>query len=106
MRISEAPRHIMKRSNSPKPDNLLESVRASVAQQGHERYLMESPLIAAVSGGADSLAMLHVLCERRGPLAAQTIHVAHLDHCFRAEASEQDAAFVREVATSLGLQCT
>ena len=66
----------------------------------------EQKLVVGVSGGADSLALLHVLLSLRGPLAARTLYVAHLDHGFRGEAAEQDAEFVGELATSLGLPCT
>ncbi len=63
-----------------------------------------SAVLAAVSGGADSVAMLLVLAE----LASReergyTLHVAHLDHGLRDESGE-DAAFVARLAARLGLQ--
>ena len=85
---------------------LPERIRKAVAERGLERCLMEVPLVVGVSGGPDSLALLHVLCALRGPLGAATLHVAHLDHGFRGQAGEQDAAFVRERARELGLACT
>ena len=54
-------------------------------------------VLVGVSGGADSLAMMHVLHTLGYPIV-----IAHLDHCLRAE-SGNDAAFVRQVAASLGL---
>src|SRR5438874_12713810 len=81
-------------------------IRRAVSERGLERYLTEIPLVVGVSGGPDSLALLHILCALRGPLAAGTLHVAHLDHGFRGEAGEQDAAFVGERARELGLPCT
>src|SRR5207253_9909912 len=71
-----------------------------------DHYLTTEPLVVGVSGGADSLALLHVLCELRGKRAAKTLHVAHLDHGFRGEAGAEDAAFVKDVAQSLGLPFT
>ena len=52
----------------------------------------------AVSGGADSVALLHVL---RG-LWSDLI-VLHVNHHLRGEESDGDEAFVRELAQSLGL---
>jgi tRNA(Ile)-lysidine synthase len=55
----------------------------------------------AVSGGADSVCLLHLLTElsREWNLA---LTVLHLDHGLRGEESRADAAFVRELAASLG----
>lgn len=54
-------------------------------------------VLVAVSGGADSLALLHVL---RG--AGYPLLVAHYNHRLRPEA-DSDAAFVGELALQLGL---
>jgi tRNA(Ile)-lysidine synthase len=56
----------------------------------------------AVSGGADSVALLRLLAAR----ADLALHVVHLDHQTRAGASATDAQFVRELAASLGLPAT
>jgi tRNA(Ile)-lysidine synthase len=56
----------------------------------------------AVSGGADSVFLLHALVE----LASRwdlKLHVLHLDHCLRGDESRGDAEFVRELASRLGL---
>src|SRR4051794_16756002 len=55
-----------------------------------------------VSGGADSVALLHLLCDR----ADLSLHVVHLDHETRAGASAADAGYVRELSKRLGLACT
>ncbi|MGE5611721.1 MAG: tRNA lysidine(34) synthetase TilS [Bacillota bacterium] len=57
----------------------------------------------AVSGGADSVALLHLLHHHRTDLR---LHVVHLDHQTRGEASTGDAAFVGELARQWGLACT
>jgi tRNA(Ile)-lysidine synthase len=56
----------------------------------------------AVSGGADSVCLLHVLCELR-PRWNLRLTVVHLDHQLRGEESRQDAAFVRDLAAALDL---
>jgi tRNA(Ile)-lysidine synthase len=58
-------------------------------------------LIVAVSGGADSVALLHLLLEAgRGNLI-----VAHFNHRLRGKASDGDAAFVGKLAAKMGLPC-
>lgn len=57
----------------------------------------------AVSGGADSVALLHVLLEL-APRWALRLRVLHLNHRLRGEESERDAEFVRELAAGLGLE--
>jgi tRNA(Ile)-lysidine synthase len=56
----------------------------------------------AVSGGADSTALLCLARQHRPDLS---LVVAHLNHETRGDASECDARFVRELATSLNLPC-
>jgi tRNA(Ile)-lysidine synthase len=57
----------------------------------------------AVSGGADSVALLLLLIRHRPDLS---LHVVHLDHETRAGASAEDARFVRKLAERLGIDCT
>ena len=57
-------------------------------------------VVVAVSGGGDSVALLRALHDTRLDLR---LSVAHLDHHARGEASRADAAFVAELAASLGL---
>src|SRR5688500_7077265 len=60
-------------------------------------------LVVAVSGGADSVALLHGLVALREALDLRLV-AAHLDHGLRAESGE-DAAFVGRLALDLGLLC-
>ena len=60
-----------------------------------------SRLILAVSGGPDSLALLHLFSEQ-GLHPRQNLIVAHLNHLLRPDASA-DAAFVRETAAAWGV---
>jgi tRNA(Ile)-lysidine synthase len=55
----------------------------------------------AVSGGADSLCLLHLLSEL-APQWELALTVLHLNHGLRGEESRADAAFVREQAQRLG----
>jgi tRNA(Ile)-lysidine synthase len=64
-------------------------------------------LLLAVSGGADSVALLRLLHSINQSHHWQWIlHIAHIDHGIRGKASRADAAFVRSLAKSLALPCT
>ncbi len=56
----------------------------------------------AVSGGADSVCLLHVLREL-APRWNLRLTVLHVDHQLRGQESRGDAEFVRELAAGLGL---
>jgi len=58
-------------------------------------------VLAAVSGGADSVVLLHVLQDIRGALDLHLV-VGHVDHGLRRDSGE-DAAFVEDLARDLGL---
>ena len=59
-------------------------------------------IIAAVSGGTDSVALLRLLVELRPELAIG-LSVAHFNHKIRGPESERDQEFVRALAAGLGL---
>ena len=72
------------------------------------RYHMVQPgqrVAVAVSGGADSVCLLHVLLEL-APQLDLHLSVLHLNHNLRGAESRADAEFVREVAASLNLPFT
>lgn len=58
-----------------------------------------------MSGGPDSVCLLHILVGLREELGI-SLHVAHLDHQLRGAESEADAAFVAQLASKLGLPAT
>jgi tRNA(Ile)-lysidine synthase len=58
---------------------------------------------AAVSGGADSVALLYLLLELRAELGIM-LSVAHVNHKLRGEESEDDARFVAKLAEEHGLE--
>ena len=59
-------------------------------------------VICAVSGGADSVCMLHVLLFLRNTLGI-TVEAAHFNHQLRSEESDRDEAFVRTLCAELGV---
>ncbi len=62
-------------------------------------------LVVGASGGPDSSALLYAL-DRLRDAHGLSLHVAHLNHNFRGQESEDDAAFVANVAEELGLPFT
>ena len=56
----------------------------------------------AVSGGADSVALLRLLLELREELGV-VLSVVHFNHKLRAKASDRDEAFVTSLAEKFGL---
>jgi tRNA(Ile)-lysidine synthase len=62
-------------------------------------------VVVGVSGGPDSLCLLHVLNRLREDYGIE-LHVAHLDHRIRGEEAKEDAAFVARLAEEWGLPAT
>ena len=61
----------------------------------------QSPLLVAVSGGPDSMALLHYLA--RDAEDAPPVTAGHVNHALRGSESDADAAFVRAAAKAWGV---
>lgn len=86
-------------AGSPDNEAMLDKVREAI-----RRYALLVPgtrVLVAVSGGADSIALLHALHRLRGELAV-SLTAAHLDHGIRPDTAE-DRAVVRAACADLGL---
>jgi len=62
-------------------------------------------LLVAVSGGPDSVCLLHILVKLREELGIR-LHVAHLNHQLRGAESKADAHYVSDLAHSLDIPAT
>jgi len=85
--------------NNPIAPTLCAAVRKTI-----ERYEMLAPgggVLVALSGGADSVALLQILLELAGPLSLR-VAAAHLNHGLRPDA-DRDERFCAELAASLGV---
>jgi tRNA(Ile)-lysidine synthase len=80
----------------------LDTLREAVQQ--HAMLEPGDTVLAAVSGGADSVALLIGLLELREVLAI-TVVAAHLDHGLRGLESARDRAFVEDLARRYGVPC-
>src|SRR5437764_11895792 len=81
---------------------LIDQVRAYCLKH---RLFEPGPVVVAVSGGADSLALLHLLLTLRDEFDL-TLHVATFDHQIRGEQSAADVRFVQEIAAAWNVPCT
>ena len=82
---------------------IVQKVRTTIL--AHHLLPRGETVIVAVSGGPDSLALLHLLHSLSSELTSK-LHVAHLNHQLRGAKSDADASFVGETATSMGLPAT
>lgn len=73
--------------------------------QKHNLFVSGDKLVVAVSGGADSVCLLHILVECRTRLGVE-LHVAHLNHQLRGAESDADAEYVLGLARRLGVPAT
>src|SRR5665213_3872635 len=62
-------------------------------------------VLVAVSGGPDSLALLHVLISLQGELSMDWLGAAHADHGLRGGESDADREFVESFCSDHGIPC-
>ena len=83
--------------------------------EGSRRGQVAAPVILMVSGGADSMALLHMavtepldLGDGAGlsRIAKERLHVLHVNHLLRGDDADADQHFVQETCDSLGIPCT
>lgn len=79
-----------------KDNSFVEAVREAI--EAHNLIPDGAKVVAGVSGGADSVALLHALQRLGIPCT-----VAHLNHGLRGDESDGDEEFVRRLAEELGL---
>lgn len=77
----------------------LETVRV------HRLAVSDDSILVAVSGGADSMALLHLFLVAMPVLQCRKVGVVHCNFGLRGEESDGDEAFVREVCRELGIAC-
>lgn len=83
--------------------------------EGQRRGQAAAPVILMVSGGADSMALLHMAATEPLDLgdgaglvriAKERLHVLHVNHLLRGEDADADQHFVQDACDSLGIPCT
>jgi tRNA(Ile)-lysidine synthase len=79
-------------------DKIAQAVRRYILR--NELVLPGETVVVGVSGGADSVCLLHILVGLRETLSI-TLHVAHLNHMLRGAESDGDARYVSRLAKRL-----
>ena len=83
--------------------------------EGSRRGQAAAPVILMVSGGADSMALLHMTATEPLDLgdgaglarvAKERLHVLHVNHLLRGKDADADQHFVQATCDSLGIPCT
>jgi tRNA(Ile)-lysidine synthase len=82
---------------------VLDAVRKTISE--HQMLVGSDALVVGVSGGPDSLCLLHVLRELQQELGV-SLHVGHLEHGIRGGDSQADAAYVESLVRGWGLPIT
>lgn len=107
---AECPCHPATGSNGNTGIRSRKKIVADPVRQAGEWIRRKTPLhrgqsvLVAVSGGVDSMALLHIL-HRLSPAGQWTLVVAHFNHQLRGRASDVDERLVVQAARRLGWRC-
>ena len=77
---------------------MIDSVSENLENLGAKRFL------CAVSGGMDSMCLLHLTLQWAGAHGCE-VRAAHFNHELRGEQADRDEAFVREICAAWGVPC-
>jgi len=91
-----------KEENMPGKQSLAQRFAAHVFSTGLISPGMK--LVIAVSGGADSVALLHLLQQLKAEMNL-TLLAVHINHHLRGEASDEDEKFVKRLCNDLFINC-
>jgi tRNA(Ile)-lysidine synthase len=85
--------------------DLLKQLEGEIVAEG--LFPPDAGLVIGVSGGPDSMALLHALVGlNANPAFGLRLHIAHLNHRLRGADADADAAFVQAAADGYDLPCT
>ena len=80
---------------------MIESVLKTI--RANNMFNKGDKVIVAVSGGPDSICLLHILYALKDELQI-TLYVAHVNHCLRGEESDEDELYVEEFCRNLNIE--
>lgn len=79
-----------------------QKARNTIAQ--FHMFPEKAHIVAGLSGGADSVALLHILCSLKEEFGWR-ITAVHIHHGLRGKEADGDAAFAEEFCAKLGVPC-
>ena len=82
-------------------DSLIEKIKKTLVD--HKMVDSGDSVLVGVSGGPDSVALLHGLFELKSEFGVD-LAVAHLNHSARGEESDGDAEFVKDLGKTFGIK--
>ncbi|NNF04654.1 MAG: tRNA lysidine(34) synthetase TilS, partial [Rhodothermales bacterium] len=84
----------------PPPHEIGEAIESRVAERTRTHVPKDGPVVAGVSGGVDSIVLLHALAA-----SGREVVAAHVNYGLRGADSDADERLVREVCEKLGASC-
>ncbi|MBN1400760.1 MAG: tRNA lysidine(34) synthetase TilS [Anaerolineae bacterium] len=82
--------------------DVVRQVRAAIAR--YEMFRVGDTVVVGVSGGPDSLCLLHVIVRLASEYRVG-VQVGHLNHGIRGQAAREDARFVAALCAEWGIPC-
>src|SRR3712207_2162004 len=82
--------------------SLIEKVIHTIKQ--NNMFEVGDKVVVAVSGGPDSICLLHILYKLKEKLDISIV-AAHINHCLRGEEADKDEEYVRKFCENLNIQC-
>ena len=79
---------------------MIDKIKSTILK--HNMIAEGSTVVAAVSGGSDSMALLTALNSIKEELGIN-LHAAHVNHCLRGEAADRDELFVVSKCSEIGV---
>ena len=70
----------------------------------YEMIAKGESVLCAVSGGADSMCLLHLMLKFKDELGISELYAAHVNHCIRGDEADGDEALVRDFCTKYGIK--
>ncbi|ABK61498.1 tRNA lysidine(34) synthetase TilS [Clostridium novyi] len=67
-------------------------------------FEVNDKVVVALSGGPDSICLLHILHTLKDEINISIV-AAHVNHCLRGEAADNDEMYVKKICEELGIQC-
>ncbi|HJD24680.1 MAG TPA: tRNA lysidine(34) synthetase TilS [Firmicutes bacterium] len=84
-----------------RPDGLIGKTLAAIRREG--LLCQGDTVLVALSGGADSMALLDALLRLRGTLGLAGVEAAHVHHGLRGQEADRDERFVRDACRRLAV---